>query len=409
MALARAANKGQVIQSAFFAQFITETVPGIYDPNGIRHVLSCLKGEVQPEEAWDSFRPDGVHEDAWAALSKEHVLYTAQIRWDYAQQRVLARMLFGVDPKVRSVTTGAGFIEEAFALAVHDSRAIQTHTLEYGVPGSCSRHQYAMLVSINRNHDRDGASVDGQLVIMARRAIETDVAMTGLTAQNAILGITASNVTGDGVFAVSVPGGATTNVTLTIGDTTAQTKAKFEAVPGITTVAVTGTVATASGELHTLQANGASGAATIYDNITVAPGATAASVQALIRAKSGDYSAVTVALISNMVAGLDILTAGMILGTSGGTALGNGTYPDTVDNDTATYIEWGNNTSGYLDLDLQAARYLFGASIRTGPNGGTFRIYGNAAPPAGAAAGGGTQIGADIVIAGNTKQTINFA
>jgi hypothetical protein len=312
----RSANRGEKLQSAQFLQLIEEDVPGTFKPTGVRHILTCLKGEVQPEEAWDSFRPDGVHEDAWAALSKEHVLYTAQIRWDYAQQYVLARMLFGIDETVRAVSSGSGYIEEQFALAVHDARPLQTYTLEYGQPKSCSRHTYAVLVSINRNHDRDGQNIDGQLVLMARRAEAYDVPMTGGSPQNAVLTINANNVSGNGVFAIQAPGAAAENVTLHIGDSTATVKAAFEALNSLAGVTVTGAVATSSGELHILTASGATGNATIYDTIVVTPGMTAAALQTAIRALGGSYANVTVTgAVSAVGNGPDLTTGGTAIGS----------------------------------------------------------------------------------------------
>lgn len=117
-------------------------------------------------------------------------------------------------------------------------------------------------------------------------------ALTGGTAQNAILNIAATNVSTDGVFALTKPAIAPQNVTFAVGDTTAQTVAKLAAL-GITAT-VAGTVAISSGESHTLTAASATASATIYGTIVVTLGMTAAALQTAIRALGGIYANATV-------------------------------------------------------------------------------------------------------------------
>jgi hypothetical protein len=287
--MSQIAAKGERVFKHQLGQLIDEQQPGVYDPQGRRVVLTCLEGEFQSEETWDRFRPDGFSVDSWAMMSKEWRIYTANVAYDFPQNFELIRMLLGAPTVTNPAPSGA--YEESFALPSHCSISRQTRTLEWGFPDSVERCPYFFPISASHNADRDGTRVDGQWVFLCRKPIAVGVPMTG-EARSAAFQISAVNAEEDGVFPISINGAPSENLTIEIGDSEADIEAKLLAMDIIADV--NGSVATATGEIHTLNAVNATGNATIYGDIVVTPGMSAADLEDDIQAKGGDYADVIV-------------------------------------------------------------------------------------------------------------------
>ena len=210
------------MNTANLLQLIREAVPGTYDEGGERLVMTSLRGDFAPEEAWASFRPSGFNENAWHAMERTHNVWTGTVRWDYKQAPLLLRMLCGAP--VSDVVAG-GVRTRMFTLPESGARNLDgsTFTIEYGQQDSCERCTYGLLVAISLPAERTADTVEGQITIICRRAADdaVGVPMTGVTPGSEVQRITFTNVPNDQFLQLKVAGGDDTfnfQANITTGD-----------------------------------------------------------------------------------------------------------------------------------------------------------------------------------------------
>ena len=203
-------------------QLVREAVPGTYNEGGERLIMTSLRGDFAPEEAWASFRPSGFNEDAWHAMERTHNVWTGTVRWDYKQAPILFRMLCGAPI---SDVTEDGKRTRIFTLPESGARNLDgsTFTIEYGQPNSCERCTYGLLVAISLPAERTADTVEGQITIISRRAADDaiGVPMTGVTPASEVQRITFTNVPNDQFLQLKVAGGDDTfnfQANITTGD-----------------------------------------------------------------------------------------------------------------------------------------------------------------------------------------------
>jgi len=240
-------NLGEKMNSAQLLQLVKETTAGTYAASGERLIMTCLNGGfLQPEDAWDMFRAQGFNDDVWHAITKSHRVWQGTVQWDYEQSDTLLQMLCGA--ATTTDTSVAGKVTKTFELPVAGQRDIIPFTVEYGLPDDCERCPYGLIQSISQNATRDGAKVDGQITIICQQPVASGVAMTGTIAANQAYALSSADGATPGVITVKNAGGTTLGTyTDTPGSSNATVKAAIEAIPGITTANVTGSVPAASG------------------------------------------------------------------------------------------------------------------------------------------------------------------
>jgi|GEM_PF-4210841 len=199
------------MNTANLLQLIREAVPGTYDSGGERLVMTSLRGDFAPEEAWASFRPSGFNEDAWHAMERTHNVWTGTVRWDYKQAPILFRMLCGA-PISDEVSSGKR--TRVYTLPESGARNLDgsTFTIEYGQQGSCERCTYGLLVALSLPAERTADTVEGQITIICRRAADdaVGVSMTGVTPANEVQRITFTNTPNSQFLQLKVAGGVDT-------------------------------------------------------------------------------------------------------------------------------------------------------------------------------------------------------
>jgi len=215
-------------------QLVKEATPGVYDSAGDRLMMTSLKGEFQPEEAWASFRPAGFDEDAWHSLERSHRVWTGTVRFDYAQVPTLLRMLCG---EPTATDTSGGVVTETFELSNGEERDPVTYTVEYGTVTDCDRCPYGLLVALSGSSERVGDSFEGNITIICQKPTAEGVAMTS-PYTNEVQTVT---VTTPGSYTLSFDGQVTASFN-TAATTGAQLQTKLEALSniGVGDVAVTG-------------------------------------------------------------------------------------------------------------------------------------------------------------------------
>lgn len=214
------------MNSGNFLQLVREDVPGVYNPGGERTVMTSLRGEFAPEEAWASFRASGWNEDAWHAMERTHAVFTGTIRWDYKQAPTLLRMVCGAP---HAVTTSGGVRSYEYRLPETGARDLDgsTFTLEYGKADSCARHTYGIVTSISLPAERSADTVEGQITIICKKAEAEGVPMSGTLEQSDIFEIALADQSSSHVINI-----AGTDITIETGDGAAELQGKIRALGG---------------------------------------------------------------------------------------------------------------------------------------------------------------------------------
>lgn len=226
--------------SAMLLQLVKGAEHGVYAA-GERRVMVGLKGDWAREEEWASFRPGGVNEDAWNALSKSHRVWSGTFRWEWNDFIFLLPCMAGTPTESAE---DAGVTTDTYELPAFGERTdITPFFVEYGERNRCDRCGYGLILSLSRSNNRDGQTVEGQISILCQRPADdaVDIPMTGWEAANQKYDITlAVGETGAGTISVAdADGVAIDDVVITPGDSNATIKAALEALDGITTVVMT--------------------------------------------------------------------------------------------------------------------------------------------------------------------------
>lgn len=231
------------MNSAQLTQLVLEETRGVYNPAGERRVMAGFKIIVQPAGEHDNFRPGGANDDAYHAKTKAWRALSGTFRLNFEDWKFLAPLAYG--PAVDS-SAGGGTTTDIYEMPPMGERGAPTATVEYGERGDCERCPFGFVVDIsNITFDRDGQSVEGQITMLCQEpeAENIGVPMTGWEAANQTWDLTSTDGAHDGVITIKDAGGNTLGTyTDHPGDSNATVKGAVEAVTGIDTAIVTGSV-----------------------------------------------------------------------------------------------------------------------------------------------------------------------
>ena len=296
-------------------RLVDEATPGVRNPVGAVHLCDDLNAPftVKPVTGRKAHNPQGANGAGYVARHRGHVeLGGLAFDLDYLAMK---KWLDGVYVVTKTVE-GAQDVYR-YRKTAYENPAVLSRTAEIGAPEACDAATLMLLSELSWGSGRKNEP-SGSAAAFAQKPTK-NVEMTGAVAGNAVLAVNAAGVTGPGVFSIGVGSAAAQNVTLAIGDTTAQTATKLATV-GLT-ANVAGTVNVGAGEIQ--RVNGTGNTFTIYDDIVVDTAtATLASVQTAVRAKPGRGSVVVSGTITAPVAG----TPGNTIVSGGGNGFVNGTY-----------------------------------------------------------------------------------
>lgn len=255
------AVKGLTPQSALVFQLIREAdnAPGTYNADADRYLMPSLRVDLQPETAYDNFRPMGWSARAWNLVTRLHSVLSGAVKLDFAQMSILLELLCG--PAV-SESFPSGQWTRVYQLVQSGRQPRSVFTSEFGTKAAVSRMPYTLLQALTLNWVRMTDNNEGSVTLLARKPISDNVALTGSVSQNTIFTVSADVVTGNATLSLKDTDGAPVGaVTIPPGMTASDLKAAIEALSFYNTVSVTGSTPALVLTNVALSASGASATA----------------------------------------------------------------------------------------------------------------------------------------------------
>ena len=294
--------------------------PNLFDPNGKRVVCSNFEEYVFDEAPeYQHLKRQGAKARVGNVLLEEVSTGTAKgpIYYNLFDDQILPFWLGAAS----SDTTNNGVRATEYKRPQFQRADRKFFSVQEGLLDNCELGCYGMITSFkwtSKRGNKGQSEFDLGFVTQAKVPFG---AMTGGVARNSKFRVAAANVQGDLVLNYLLPGATVAKqVTLSIGDTAPQTKAKFEANGDGVNVSIAGAIVAGDGERHHVVGSG--NALSIYG---VAVDFTAAdpksSLQTAIRALQGRGSAVVSGTITKSVAGQFVISGA-------GTVAVNGIYSD---------------------------------------------------------------------------------
>ncbi|HEY0073869.1 MAG TPA: hypothetical protein VGB77_07185, partial [Abditibacteriaceae bacterium] len=275
-----------------------------------RRVMVGFQTVAQPNQNWESFRPNGVNDIAYHAQTKAWRVLSGTVQMSFDEFLFLAPLIYG---DAADTEAAGGITTDTFELATSGERGAKTATVEHGLRDSCDRCPFGFIVDFsNIGVSRDGQNINATITIICQEPDELSqgVPMTGWEAASEIqtltfaatptaktLGIRAAGTTETFAFTPATSNGALeTGIegldayagrAVTITGTLSGTDTKT----GVLTVAFDGNVdvpqlEVINGEEQTVTLTNAPAAGTVA-GATVTPGDSEGTVQTAIRATGG--------------------------------------------------------------------------------------------------------------------------